>query len=67
MQNSGQGHSQSGDVGQGVEVGCAAAIAHPEALLARRFETGVVAFAFCAQSVEPLEAETIPVNRESVV
>lgn len=39
MQDGGQGDGQSGDVGQGVEVGGAAAVADPEPLLAGRLET----------------------------
>ena len=66
-QNSGQRNSQSGDVGQRIEICRACAIAHPQPFLACGFETGVVSFALCTQGVCPLETEATAVNGKSVV
>ena len=67
MQNGGQRNSQSGDVGQRIEVRRACAIAHPQPFLTCGFEAGIVALALRPQSVCPLETEAAAVNGKSVI
>ncbi len=63
----GKGYSQSGDVGQSVQIGGAFAIPNPKALLPGSLKAGVVAFTFRAQGISPLEKGAVPVNGKSVV
>jgi len=66
-QNSGQRNSQSGDVGQRIEVRRACAIAHPQPFLTCGFEAGIVSFTLCPQGVSPFKVETAAVNGKPVV
>ena len=67
MQNGGQRNSQSGDVGQRIEVRRACAIAHPQPFLTCGFEAGIVTLTLRPQGVSPLEIETAAVNGKPVV
>ena len=67
MQNGGQSNSQSGDVGQRIEVRRACAVTHPQPFLTCGFEAGIVALALCTQGVSPFKIETAAVNGKPVV
>ena len=63
----GQSNSQSGDMSQGIQIGCTVGIANPKPFLPRRLKAGVVAFTFGAQGISPLERERFPINKKAVV
>ena len=67
MQNGGQRNSQSGDVGQRIEVRRACAVTHPQPFLNCGFEAGIVSFALCTQGVSPFKIETAAANGKPVV
>ena len=67
MQNGGQRNSQSGDVGQRIEVCRAVSIAHPQLFLTCGFEARIVTLALCTQGVSPFKIETAAVNGKPVV
>ena len=58
---------EGGNVRDGVEICSAAAVADPQALPACGLEAGVVAFALCTQSIDPLETQTVAVDGETAV
>ena len=67
MQNGGQRNSQSGDVGQRIEVCRAVSVTHPQPFLTCGFEAGIVTLTLCTQGVCSLETEAAAVNGKSVV
>ena len=66
-QDSGEGDSQSGDMGQGIEIGRAGAAAHPQPLLAGGLEAGIVSLALGTQGIGSLEIEAAAVDGKPVV
>lgn len=64
--DSGQGNSQSGNMGDGVEIGSTGAVADPEAFLAGSLKAGIVSLTLGTKGIGTLEGETIPVNGEAV-
>ena len=56
-----------GDVGNGIKIGSAVGVTHPEPFLPCGFETGVVAFALGTESVDALEREALAVNGKAIV
>ena len=66
-QDSGQSNGQSGDMGQGIEIGRAGAAAHPQPLLAGGLEAGIVSLALGTQGIGSLEIEAVAVNGKPVV
>lgn len=64
--DSGQGNSQSGNMGDGVEIGGTGTVADPETFLAGSLETGIVSLTLGAKSIGAFEGKTIPVNGEAV-
>ncbi len=66
-EDSGTGNGKGGNVGNGVEVGSAGGVTNPKPLLAGRFETGVIAFAFGAQGVDAFETQTVSVDGKAVI
>ena len=67
MQNGGQCNSQSGDMGQCIEVRHACAVTHPQPFLTCGFETGIVTLTLRPQGVSPFKIETAAVNGKSVI
>ncbi len=67
VSDSGTGHGQGSDVGQRIQIGGAAAVTNPEALLAGSLKAGVVSLAFGTQGICALEVRTFPVNGKTVV
>lgn len=65
-EDSGQGNSQSGNMGDRVEIGGASAIADPEVFLARSLETGIISFALSTKGIGAFEGEAIPVDGKAV-
>lgn len=66
-QDSGQGNSQSGDMGQRIEISRAGTVAHPQALLAGSLEAGIVSLALGTQGIDSLKIEAAAVNGKPVV
>ena len=66
-QDSGPGNSESGDVGQRIEIGRAGAVAYPQPLLAGGLEMGVVSLALGTQGIGSLKIEAAAVNGKPVV
>ena len=66
-QDSGEGDSQSGDMGQGIEIGRAGAAAHPQPLLAGGLEAGIVSLALGTQGIGSLEIEAAAIDGKPVV
>ena len=66
-QDSGQSNGQSGDMGQGIEIGRAGAAAHPQPLLAGGLEAGSVSLALGTQGIGSLKIEAVAVNGKPVV
>jgi hypothetical protein len=64
--DSGQGNNQSGNMGDGVEIGGTGAVADPETFLAGSLETGIVSLTLGTKSIGAFEGKTIPVNGEAV-
>ena len=58
-QDSGQSNGQSGDMGQGIEIGRAGAAAYPQPLLAGGLEAGIVSLALGTQGIGSLEIEAV--------
>ena len=67
MQNGGQCNSQSGDMGQCIEVRHACAVTHPQPFLTCGFETGIVTLTLRPQGVSPFKIETAAVNGKPVI
>ena len=67
MHNGGQRNSQSGDMGQCIEVRHACAVTHPQPFLTCGFETGIVTLTLRPQGVSPFKIETAAVNGKSVI
>lgn len=63
----GIGDCESRDVSNGVQISGAAEIADPETFLPCALKAGIISLAFCAESVDALEAEAVAVNRETVI
>ena len=58
-QDGGQGNSQSGDMGQRIEISRAGAVAHPQPLLTGSLEAGIVSLALGTQGIGSLEIEAV--------
>ena len=65
--NGSVGDREGGEVGDGVEIRGAAAVADPEPFPPGALEAGVIALTLGTESIDPLKAETISVNGETVV
>lgn len=63
----GTGHSQSGNIGQRIQIGSAGAITNPKPLLTRSLKAGIVPLTFGTQSVSLLELMAFPFNGKMVV
>ena len=50
-----------------IEIGCAVPIADPKTILTRGFETGVISFTFCSQSVDTLKAQAVAINGKTII
>ena len=67
MQNGGQRNSQSGDMGQRIEVRHACAVTRPQPFLTCGFEVGIVTLTLRPQGVSPFKIETAAVNGKPVI
>lgn len=65
--DSGTSHSQSCNVSEGIQVGGAAGVTDPKALLAGSFKARIVAFTLGTQSICALKFGTFPVNGKTIV
>lgn len=50
-----------------IEIGRAVPLVDPKTFLTRGFETGVISFTFCSQSVDTLKTQAIAINGKTII
>lgn len=67
VQHGGASNGKRGNVCNGIQVGGAVGVTHPESFLSRSFETGMISLALGAQRIDTLEAEALAADGKAVV
>ena len=67
VQHGGVSNGKRGNVCNGIQVGGAAGVTHPEPFLSCSFETGIISLAFGAQCVDTFETQAFAVNGEAIM
>ena len=63
----GASHSQSGDVSERIQVGGAAGVTDPKALLTGSLKARIVALTFGTQGISPFKLRRFPVNGKTII